>query len=98
MPDQAALLAKVRNYLDITWVDTALDAKLADIILRGIAYLDRIAGQAQTYLPGSPEHGLLMNYCLYERSNSLDVFQKNYLHELNALMMDAEVNRYVPGT
>lgn len=95
MLDKAMLLEKARNYLDITWEDVALDEKISDIIDRGIAYLDRIAGETQTYLPGSPEHGLLMNYCLYERANQLDMFQKNYLHELNALQIDAGVSRYV---
>ena len=94
MLDKAMLLARARNYLDITWEDAALDEKVSDIIDRGVAYIDRVAGEDLTYLPGSPEHGLLMNYCLYERSNQLDVFQRNYIHELNALQIDMGVSRF----
>ncbi|MDL2318537.1 hypothetical protein LJC74_05615 [Eubacteriales bacterium OttesenSCG-928-A19] len=31
--------------------------------------------------------GLLFNYCRYERSNALEEFQKDYLHELLALQL-----------
>lgn len=83
-----ALLPKVRNFLDITWEEAALDEKLTGIIGRGIAYIDRIAGRKQTYADNTPAMGLLLNYCLYEQSNQLSEFQRNYLHELNALQLD----------
>ncbi|MGI6634185.1 MAG: hypothetical protein ACOX7B_03315 [Christensenellales bacterium] len=82
------LLDKVRNFLDITWEDSELDNKLVGIIGRGIAYIDRIAGRDQTYQDNTPAMGLLLNYCLYEQSNQLSEFQRNYLHELNALQLD----------
>lgn len=83
-----ALLPKVRNFLDITWEEAALDEKLTGNIGRGIAYIDRIAGREQTYADNTPAMGLLLNYCLYEQSNQLSEFQRNYLHELNALQLD----------
>lgn len=86
--DITALLPKVRNFLDITWEEEALDNKLAGIIGRGIAYIDRIAGRAQSYEDNTAAMGLLLNYCLYEQSNQLSEFQRNYLHELNALQLD----------
>lgn len=82
------LLTKVRNFLDITWDDTELDIKITGIIGRGIAYIDRVAGRAQTYAENTPAMGLLLHYCLYEQSNQLSEFQRNYLHELNALQLD----------
>ena len=93
--DKEVLLAKAKNYLNVTWEDHALNEKIMDIMVRGITYLDRIAGEPLPYTDGNPELGLLMNYVLYERSNQLDVFQRNYIHELNALQIDAGVNRYV---
>ena len=89
-----ALLARVRNYLDITWEDAALDEKLTDMLQRGMNYLNRLAGEILPFTQDSPEFGLLMNYCLYERANQLDMFQRNYIHELNALQLDSQVNRH----
>jgi len=86
--EASTLLEKVRNFLDITWEDAELDIKVSGIIGRGIAYIDRIAGRAQTYDDNSPAMGLLLNYCLYEQSNQLSEYQRNYLHELNALQLD----------
>ena len=34
MADMTALLGKARNYLDITWEDAGLDAKLGDMLRR----------------------------------------------------------------
>lgn len=86
--DMTALLETVRNFLDITWEEPALDNKLKGIIRRGITYIDRIAGREQSYEEHTAAMGLLLNYCLYEQSNQLSEFQRNYLHELNALQLD----------
>lgn len=82
-----ALLGSVRNYLDITWTDAALDEKLLGIIDRGISYIDRIAGRAQNYAEPGPAQGLLMNYCRYERANALEDFAVNYKAELLSLAL-----------
>ncbi len=87
----ADLLHVVRNYLDITWVDPQGDEKLLGIIGRGIAYVNRIAGREQNFDAPGAAQGLLLNYCMYERANQLSDFQKNYLHELNALQLDEGV-------
>jgi hypothetical protein len=88
------LLEAVRNYLDITWVDVAGDEKLSGIIARGISYIDGIAGSAMDYtIEGKPRE-LLLDYCRYVRSNALNEFQKNYLHELLSLQIDQEVAAY----
>lgn len=88
------VLDDVKNYLDITWDDTAGDNKLSGIIDRGIAYIDRIAGVELDYKTNQKGRGLLFDYCRYVRSNSLNEFEKNYLHELNALQIDQEVEAY----
>ncbi|MDL2318218.1 hypothetical protein LJC74_03865 [Eubacteriales bacterium OttesenSCG-928-A19] len=82
-----SLLAAVRNYLDITWPDAEGDMKLSGIIDRGIKYLDDIVGAPQDYEAATRAQGLLFNYCRYERSNALEEFQKDYLHELLALQL-----------
>lgn len=88
------LLEAVRSYLDITWVDAAGDEKLSGIIARGIKYIDGIAGAEMDYTIEDKPRELLFEYCLYARSNALDEFQKNYLHELNSLQLTQEVERY----
>jgi hypothetical protein len=37
----------------------------------------------------------LFDYCRYVRSNALDDFQSNYLHELLSLQINKEVAAYV---
>lgn len=88
------LLNDVKNYLDITWNDPAGDSKLTGIIARGMAYIDGIAGKQMDYTIEAKPRELLFDYCRYARSNALDEFQKNYLHELLTLQITVEVETY----
>ena len=88
------LLIAVRNYLDITWVDPAGDTKLSGIIARGIKYIDNIAGTEMDYTAEDKPRELLFDYCRYARSNALNEFQGNYLHELLSLQIAQEVAAY----
>jgi hypothetical protein len=88
------LLIAVRNYLDITWVDSAGDAKLSGIIARGMKYIDSVAGAAMDYTVEDKPRELLFDYCRYARSNALSEFQANYLHELLSLQIAQEVAEY----
>ena len=88
------LLVDVRNYLDITWDDAAGDEKLTGIIARGIKYIDGIAGAAMDYTLEDKPKELLLDYCRYARSNVLNEFQINYLHELLSLQISEEVKAY----
>ena len=85
------LLNAAKNYLDITWEDADTDTKLTGILERGIAYLNRIAGVEQDYTVEGDAKALLFDYARYVRSNALDEFLTNYLPELLALQMYAEV-------
>ena len=89
------LLEAVRNYLDITWIDTAGDEKLSGIISRGMAYINSIAGATMDYVIEGKARELLFDYCRYVRSNALDEYQTNYLHELLSLQISEEVKAYV---
>lgn len=88
------LLIAVRNYLDITWVDPAGDAKLSGIIARGMKYIDSVAGAAMDYTQEDKARELLFDYCRYVRSNALAEFQANYLPELLSLQIAQEVAAY----
>lgn len=91
------LLDAARNYLDITWEDFDGDQKLRGILLRGMAYIDRIAGSPQDYMAEDKAKELLLDYARYVRSNRLEDFAKNYLAEIIALQVDEEVRRYAEG-
>jgi hypothetical protein len=88
------LLIAVRNYLDITWDDQDSDTKLSGIIERGMKYLNKAAGEELDYTVDDKPRELLMDYCRYARSNALNEFQTNYLHELLSLQNEYEVKRY----
>jgi len=89
------LLAAVKNYLDITWTgDIELDAKLTGIISRGIKFIDRHAGSTLDYSIEDNPRALLMDYCRYGWSNSLDEFTTNYLPEILALEISESVKAY----
>ena len=92
LPD--GLLEAVRNYLDITWDDPDGDTKLSGIIGRGMKYLNKAAGEELDYTVEDKPRELLMDYCRYARSNALNEFQTNYLHELISLQNEYEVKRY----
>lgn len=85
------LMSAARNYLDITWDDPEGDKKLSGILDRGMKYLDAIAGHALDYTSEGKPRELLFDYARYVRSNALDEFQGNYLHELLALQISEEV-------
>jgi len=88
------LLDDVKNYLDITWADPATDKKISGIMKRGMKYLDHIAGAENDYLAEEKPRELLFEYCRYVRSNALQEFQANYLHELLTLQINQEVKEY----
>lgn len=89
-----ALLEDVKIYLNITWDDENTDKKLEGIIERGKRYLDTIAGEKLDYTAEDKPKELLLDYCRYVRSNALEEFQNNYLHELLSLQIDEEVKRH----
>jgi len=86
---EAALLAAVKNYLDITWTDAGTDTKLTGIIARGKAYLDHIAGAEQDYTVEGLARALLFDYCRFARENAIDEYVEAFIPEL---MMLRDIN------
>lgn len=89
-----ALLDEVKNYLDITWDDNETDLKLNGMIERGKKYLNRVAGKELDFEVEDKPKELLFDYCRYVRSNALEMFQQNYLHELLSLQIESEADAY----
>jgi len=57
-------------------------------------YIDKTAGSECDYTLDEKPKELLLDYCRYARSNALELFQQNYLHELLSLQMEKEVEAY----
>lgn len=85
------LLADVKDYLGVTWSDSATDRKLRGIIDGGIVYLNLKIGAACDYSAAGLPRSLLLDYCRYMRDDALDVFENNYL----ALLLAARHERMV---
>jgi len=88
------LLTALKNYLDITWEDEAGDLKLSGLLARGMKYLNKTAGAELDYSVEDKPRELLFDYVRYARSDALNEFQTNYLHELLTLQMSQEVADY----
>lgn len=88
------LLGWVKNYLDITWSDDDTDAKTRGIILRGMTFLDHIAGKELRYSEGDTALQLLMDYARYNRAGTLPNFARDFQGELLSLHFVEEVESY----
>lgn len=92
------LLPDVKNYLDITWSDEALDKKIWDITVAGMLYLDSKIGTAQDYTQPGLARALLMDYVRYTRDGAADIFEHNYLHLLLAARNERLVTDFAENT
>ena len=75
----AALLADVKNYLQISWEDEATDKRLSEMILGSAAYLDSVMGSAQDYSAIGNLRTLLFERVRYQHCGALDAWLPNYL-------------------
>ena len=91
----AALLADVKNYLNITWDDLATDERIRGLIASATADLDDYAGEALDYLSDGLPRTLMMDHVRYARDEALDVFENNYRTQLVRLRNRRRVTNYV---
>lgn len=79
----------LKNYLDITYVDSEVDAKLIGICRRAEAHLRVMIGDSDlkfaAAMPDQAVLQLLFDCCRYIRSNALEEFDLNYASEIWAL-------------
>ena len=92
------LLCTVKNYLNITWSDSATDAKIRGIIASGMMYLNGKAGAEMDYQADGAARTLLFEYARYMRDEALDVFENNYLPMILAMRHERMVKDYVQET
>lgn len=91
---RSSLLPDIKNYLDITWDDDALDAKIWDLTVGGMAYLDSKIGDAQDYTQPGLHRSLLFDYVRYARDGAADIFENNYRHLILAAQSERRVENY----
>ena len=89
-----ALLEAARNYLDYTWADEAADRKLTGVLERGMAYLDRIAGEGLDYDAEGQPRKLLFDFARYDLAGATQDFAGDFATELNTLNAEYEVKRH----
>ena len=88
----AALLADVKNYLNITWDDTATDDKIRGLIASATVYLDSKGGGTLDYESDGLPRTLMMEYARYMRDEALDVFESNYTSMILAMQNERLVS------
>lgn len=88
------LLDDVKNHLDITWEDDALDRKITELIAAGEVYIDGKLGERGNYLEAGQPRTLLFEYVRYARDGAMDVFESNYMHLILAMRNERAVQRY----
>jgi len=86
----AALLNDVKNYLCITWNDSATNSKITGYISRGMARLQSIAGAPISFTAEGLARSLLLDYCRYANSQALEVFETNFQAQLMDLYLSAQ--------
>lgn len=94
----AALLADVKNYLNITWDDLATDERIRGLIASATADLNDYAGEELDYMSDGLPRTLMMDHVRYARDEALDVFENNYRTQLVRLRNRRRVTGYVEST
>ena len=88
------LLPDVKNYLDITWDDDAVNTKVWNLTVGGMSYLDGKIGEPQDYTTPGLHRDLLMDYVRYARDGAADIFENNYRHLILAAQNERRASAY----
>lgn len=76
----------VRRKLNVTWIDQQTEERLEDVVDTVAPALAPRCGLPadHAFQKGEPEWALFLNACLYEYSDALDDFWRNYAEEIGA--------------
>lgn len=83
------LLADIKNYLDITWSDNELDAKLTGIAEAGICKINALTGGTADYHAESEYKALLLDYCRLRYAAVPEKFDELHKADLIRLRLSA---------
>lgn len=79
-------LAAVKRKLNVTWDEAETDSRIADVVDTVTPTLNARLGYEGAHVFASADGGawaLFLNACLYEFSDALDDFLRNYSEELD---------------
>lgn len=80
------LLIDIKDYLNITWEDERTSKNLVGIMKRGMKRLENIAGVSSIdFTEEGSAKELLLDYCRYANSHALEMFENNFIGELQSL-------------
>ncbi|WP_304759919.1 hypothetical protein [Faecalibaculum rodentium] len=82
------MLEYVLRHLGYVACDETTKLKVQDMMERGKTFLSQYDPGINWDEPNGTQKGLLKDYCLYEMSNALDDFRKNYGADLIDLHHD----------
>lgn len=91
------LLDDILNALDITFDDEATRNKIKDIMQRGKARLEQLAGTKIDFAKDMIARELLFSYCRYGRSNAIEQFEHDFSCQLTAFALEAAVAGMAEG-
>ena len=94
----AALLADIKDYLEITWSDDVTDRNVTSLIRQGMFFINDKLGTVGDYLSDGYPRTLLYEYVRYARDRALDVFEINYKSMILAMQNNRKVGAYVAET
>lgn len=79
------MLDELKNYIDVTWTDTATDTKISGILSRAENMINKYAGTEIDFETDLSAKQLLFDLCRYIYCNSLEDFKVNFRGDLIAL-------------
>lgn len=86
-------LDTVKDYLDITWQDTATDSKVASILKRAESTIKKYLGDEVDFTDETTEEAqLLLDCCRYIWNHAFEDFETNFGQQLYALRAERLVN------
>lgn len=89
------LLADAKRANNITWEDEDTDKSLTSILLQGMAWLDARIGADTDYETEGVPKALLLDYTRYARAEARHRFENDYLSDLLALGLQADIERMI---
>lgn len=88
------MFEELKNYLDITWTDTATDNKISGILSRAETFINGYAGAEIDFETDLSAKQLLFDLCRYIYCNSLEDFKVNFKGDLIALRARYKADEY----
>lgn len=85
----ANLLITIKEYLRVTWSDD--DLNIANIAMRGIAIIDKLAGKPQDYETPGEAQSILLDYVRYSYNHASGQFLEDFAPDILHLQLGVAI-------